>query len=205
MTTRTVKAVAIVGAASLLLGAFVAAPAAAKKKKKKKAAPAACAPYAPGEKGAGKEVTLVTDAATAEKPVEVTLSTAPGLGFSSEAGEGAPQDGEGLTSHAYANVQIDPAAASAGLYVRVEHAPQWDYDLWLRDAFHSALAYSAGSSPTPTPVSDGTGNGGHTETGSENIDGFVAADCSGFTVDVANAGGPGGDVVIKYWLGAPGA
>ncbi|HYI45656.1 MAG TPA: hypothetical protein VE174_09410 [Actinomycetota bacterium] len=205
MTTRTVRTVAIMGAAALLLGAFASGPAVAKKKKKKKKAPvAACAPFAPGEKGAGQPVTVVTDAATAEAPVEVTVATDPGLGFSSEAGEGAPEDGEGLTSHAYTNVQIDSAAPSAGLYVRVEFEPVWDYDLWLRDSGHSALAYAAGSSPAPVPgVTDGTGNGGHTESGSENIDGYFAADCNGFTVDIANAGGPGGDVVVKYWLGEP--
>jgi hypothetical protein len=200
MRTPTVRVVALIGAVALLLGAFVATPAVAKKKKKK--APAACAPYSPGEKGAGQPITVVTDAATKDAPVEVTVATDPGLGSSSATGEGEPT--EGLTSHTYTNVQIDSAAPSAGLYVSLQFDPQWDYDLWMRDSGHAAVAYSAGSSPTPTPFTDGTGNGGHTETGSENIDGYAAADCNGFTIDIANAGSPGGDVVVKYWLGTPG-
>jgi hypothetical protein len=201
MRTGTLRVVAVAGAAALLVGAFVAAPAEAKKKKKKAAAPAACAPYSPGAKGAGQPITVVTDAATKDKPVEVTVATDPGLGSSSAEGEG--NSDEVATSHAYTNVQVDSAAAGTGLYVRVEFAQQWDYDLWLRDSSHAAVAYSAGSSPVTTPLTDGTGNGGHTESGSENIDGYYAADCNGFTVDLANATGPGGDVVVKYWLGTP--
>ncbi|HWL64828.1 MAG TPA: hypothetical protein VNP73_02545, partial [Actinomycetota bacterium] len=179
MRIHSTRTVAIVACAALLLGAFVAAPAEAKKKKKKKKAPVAavCAPYAPGEKGGDQPVTVVTDASTAEAPAEVTISTAPGLGFSSEQGEGNPD--EGATSHTYANVQVDSANPSAGLFVSIEFTPVFDYDLWLRDSNGTALAYSAGSSP-PTPLTDGTGNGGHSDVGSENIDGYLTADCAGF-------------------------
>lgn len=201
---KIIRGLAVVAISILVLGAFAAAPAEAKKKKKK---PPACAAFTPGELGAGGEVTKVTDAATEDKPVEVTLSTAPGLGLSS------PDVGgdEGQTSHAYTNVQVDSASPGANLYVRVEFMPSWDYDIFLRSSDGAALAYAAGFNQgmgaglgDPTGVGlDGTGNGGHSEFGAEAIDGYAAADCDGFTLDVSSAGTAGGDVTVKYWLGEP--
>ncbi len=194
MRIRTIRTIAVVASAALLVGAFAAAPAEAAKRKKKKKAPAACAAYTPGEKGAGQPITVVTDAATAEKPVEVALDTEPGLGFSSEEGEGNPN--EFATSHAYTNVQVDSAASSTGLYVMIEFQPTWDYDLWLRDSSHVPVEYSAGFAVL-TSGSDRA----HSDLGSESIQGLPVADCAGFTVDAANAGGPGGEITVKYWLG----
>jgi hypothetical protein len=195
MKIRSVRGIAIVASAALVLGAFVAGPAeAAKKKKKKKKKPAACATYVPGEKGKGAPITVVTDAATADKPVEVTVATEPGLGFSSEEGEGNPD--EEATSHAYTNVQVDSKAASAALTVILEFPQTWDYDLWLRDSSHAPVAYSAGFF-NQTFGSDEA----HSDFGSESVSGVPASDCGGFTVDVANAAGPGGDVTVKYYLG----
>lgn len=204
---KIVRGLAVVAISSLVLGAFAAVPAEAKKKKKKK--PPACAAYAPGELGADAQITKVTDAATEEKPVEVTVSTGPGLGFSS------PDVGgdTGETSHAYANLQVDSASRSANLYVRVEFTPSWDYDIFLRTSDGTALAYAAGfnqgmgaglGDPTGAGL-DGTGNGGHSEMGAEAIDGYAAADCDGFTLDISSAGTPGEDVTVKYWLGEPAA
>src|SRR4051794_14294549 len=114
-SSRIIKTTAVLALAGLVVGMLAAAPAEAKKKKKKK--PAACAPYVPGETGTGQPVTVVTDAATAEAPVAVTVATDPGLGSSSP--DGASGD-TGPTAHAYANVQVDSAAASTGLYIRAE-------------------------------------------------------------------------------------
>lgn len=205
---RIVRSLALIATASLVLGAFVAGPADAKKKKKKKPKVAACAPYVPGENGADAPITVVTDAATEEAPVEVTVSTAEGLGLSSADG---PSGDEGHTSHAYANVQVDSAASGAGLYARVEFAPTWDYDAFLRTADGTAVAYSAGFNqgavaPDPTGFGlDGTGHGGHSEQGAEQIDGWTTADCDGFTYDIVSAATPGGDVTVKFWLGEPGS
>jgi hypothetical protein len=194
MKIRTVRGIAVMASAVLVLGAFVAGPADAAKKKGKKKKSAACAPYVPGEKAAEAPITKVTDAATADKPVEVTVATEPGLGFSSEEGEGNPD--EEATSHAYTNLQVDSKAKSASLNVLLEFTPLWDYDLWLRDSSHAPVAYSAGFGPV-TAGSDEA----HSDFGSEQVSGVAASDCGGFTVDVANAGGPGGDVTVKYWLG----
>ena len=197
---RIVRTLAVLASAGLILGAFVAAPADAKKKKK----PKACAEYVPGETGAEAETTVVTDAATAEKPVEVTLDTGEGLGLSSADG---PDGDYGHTNHAYTNVQVD-SAGDAGLYVRVEFPEAFDYDIFLRSADGTALAYAAGFNQGMTPAGDpsglgldGTGHGGHSEMGAEMVDGWIAADCEGFTLDVVSAITPGGEVTVKYWLG----
>lgn len=200
---RIVRSLALIATASLVLGAFMAVPADAKKKKKKPKKAPACAPYVPGENGADAPITIVTDAATAEAPVEVTVSTLEGLGFSSPDG---PSGDEGATSHAYANVQVDSAASGAGLYARVEFAPTWDYDGFLRTSDGTAVAYSAGFNQFVVPGGDpfgldGTGNGGHSEQGAEQIDGWATSDCDGFTYDIVSTGTPGGDVTVKFWLG----
>ena len=192
MRIKSLRALAVVASAALLVGAFGAVPADAKKKKK----PASCKPYVPGEKGAkGGEPVLVTDAATSDSPVTVKVATAPGLGFSSEEGEGNPD--EEATSHSYANFQVDSASPSRGVYVKLSWSPPvWDYDLWLRDGSHAPLEYSAGFGP----VGSGTDHQ-HSNVGSESIEGMAVSDCQGITVDIANAAGPGGEVTLTYWLG----
>lgn len=199
MNGRTIGIVAMI--AALAVGSL-ALPADAKKKKKKpKPTPtvAVCAPYTPGELGTGAETSIVTDEATAEAPVEATVATAEGLGFSSP----DPGGDTGPTSHAYHNVQVDSAAAEAGLYVRVEFTPLWDYDLYLRDAAGTAIASVGGFNQAPEGPLDGTGNGGHSEMGAEQLDGIRSADCAGYTIDIVSAGTPGEDVTVKMWLGEP--
>jgi hypothetical protein len=167
-----------------------------KKKKPKK-----CAPYEPGELGAEveEETTIVTDAATEEAPIEVPVETAEGLGFTST----DPGGDTGPTSHVYQNLQVDPKAKTTGLYVRVEYSPAFDYDIFLRLADGTAVAYEADFNPAP-----GTGLGGlegaHAEQGAGQIDGYEANDCDGFTMDIASAITPGGEVTMKLWLGEPG-
>lgn len=195
---RTIRTLSVVASAALIVGVFAAAPADAKKKKK----PRACAPYVPGELGADQPVTIVTDAATEEAPVTIELDTAEGVGFTSPDGAGSD---EGAPSHVFTNVQVDSAAPSTGLYIRLEFPDGLEYDLFARLADGSAYAYVAGSNHTGPLVTefglDGTGNGGYSEVGAENLAGLSTADCAGYTVDVASAITPGGPVTVKYWLG----
>lgn len=203
---KSIRTLAVFASAALVLGAFGAPTAQAKKKKKKPPAPV-CAPFTPWEKAAEAPVTVVTDAATAEAPVEVALDTEAGLGFSSADSE----DGEfgTLVTHAWANVQVDSAAPSTGLFVRLEFQDGLEYDLFLRLADGTSAAYAAGSNHVQEdPLGlglDGTGHGGHSEVGAEAIDGFATEDCAGYSVDVASAITPGGGVTLKYWLGEPAA
>lgn len=200
--SRSIRTLSVVASAALIVGAFTAGPADAKKKKKKPPVPAACPAYVPGELGADQPVTVVTDAATAEAPVTVELDTHEGVGLTSP--NGAAED-EGAPSHVFTNVQVDSAAPETGLYIRLEFPDGLEYDLFARLADGSSYAYVAGSNHTGPLVAefglDGTGHGGYSEVGAENLEGLTTADCAGYTVDVASAITPGGAVTVKYWLG----
>lgn len=183
---RIFKTIAVLAMASLVVGAFAAVPAEAKRKKKK-----GCATYQPGSNGDGQPITIVTDAATAEKPAEVEVETGPGLGVGRDpAGEGAH------VSHAYANLQVDSAAPSTFLYVQIAFTAVWDYDVYLDTADGTELANSAGFGPV-TSGSDYA----HSELGTETILAFPVNDCDGFTVDVVGATTPGEPVAVRYWVG----
>lgn len=202
---KTTRTIAVVAAASLLVGAFVAGPADARKKKKKKRKPPVvvveqCPAYTPGAAAADVPVLQVTDAATAEAPVTVELETAAGLGMGRDA---TSPEGQNV-SHAYQNLQIDSANPSAGLFARIEFVELEDYDLYMDTADGTNVATSAGY----MAVSDGdlqnaTDNDSTTAPGSEQINGYPATDCDGFTLDVVGATTPGDTVVLKLWLAEP--
>ena len=167
---------------------------------------AKCAAYKSGSMGAGKPLAVVTDKATSKKPLSVKVSTGPGLGLTSTTPDAGPGSGDtGSVTHNDVNVQVNTATRSTGLYIRVEFAPYEDYDLYLRDKTGSAVAYVGGFNVIPVPGTflDGTGNGGHSEMGAEQIDGYPVKNCAGFTVDIVSATTPGGPVTVKYWLGKP--
>jgi hypothetical protein len=194
---RAIRTVSVLASAALVLGAVSSLPAEAKKKKKKK--PKACATYVPSEWGEGQPVNLVTDEHTAEAPLEITVPTEPGLGFSSTEPPGSEEPATPST-HSFLNVQVDSKLPETGLYGTLSYTPGLDYDLYFRDNGGFSLAASNGFMPG-VPNLDGTGSGGHTEMGSENIEGLTTADCTGYLVDVVSATTPGGDVTLTLWLG----
>lgn len=184
-----------------------------KKPGKPKAPADSCAPYVPGEMGAEAETTVVTDAATEEEPIEVDVPLGPATS----------NIGSDRTTRMKHNVQVDSAAADAGLWIRLEAPPLDDPDLYVywpeggkpaavAGGFNPALV----AGPVPAPVNDrinlnGTGSGGHSEFTAEQIDGLTTSDCQGWTLDLVNWLGRGG-YTLKLWLGdaenepaAPGA
>jgi hypothetical protein len=184
---------------ALVAGALFAVPAEAKKKKKKKPKPAVCATFTPTADAAEAEIVVVTDAATEEAPVEVPVTASEGIRI----GLGQTDAVTGGDT-AWSNVQVDSSAPDAGLYVRLEWsapAPLWDYDIRAVDADGTEIANAHGFNTAPdsefSPVSDG----GHSETLAEQIDGVRMTDCSGASIAVTTASGPGGELVLKYWLG----
>jgi hypothetical protein len=189
---RILKTAAVVGTAALILGAFAAGPADAKKKKKVKKPPV-CAPYTPAEDGAAAPITLVTDAATADAPVTVAVAAEPGLGVGGLAEQGI--------AHSYVNVQVDSAATATALTIRLEMPEFEDYDLAVLNPDGSQAAAAQGFNPEPAVYNDNT-NGGHTEVGAEMIDALPTNDCQGYTLDISTASGMGGELTVKYWLGA---
>jgi hypothetical protein len=175
----------------------------AKKKCKKAAGEApgggapgqACPAYVPGEQGAEAESVVVTDEHTEEAPLELTIEQEVGLANDLVLGQ---YDG---TAHTFRNLQLDSAAAEAGLYMRYEFPAYEDHDLYVNYADGSEAAHVGGFNATPVGPFDGTGFGGHSETGAEQIDGLRTADCAGYTIDFSNYLGEGGEYTVKVWLG----
>lgn len=191
MESKTIRSLAVLASAALVAGAFVATPAEAKKKK--------CGKYAAPDWASEAETSIVTDKATGDAPIEITLSTGPGLGFTNA---DYPGDETGSISHAFQNVIVDTNAKSANLFVRIEYPPTWDYDLFLRLPAGPSVAYEADFNPLtaggPTPV--GGTEGATAGPGFGQIDGYPVPDCYGYTVDVASSISGGGDVSLKLWL-----
>ena len=196
MGSKKIKALSVIASAALVVGAFAAGPAEAKKKKKK---PAGCAAYTPSQWSTDIPVTILKDEHTADAPLEIAVPTEAGVGTSSA---GSPDGGDGDAAHAFVNVQVDSAQPVTGVYGTVEFTPVWDYDLFVRSTDGVGLAYSAGFSPfVPAFGLDGTGHGGHSGVGTENVEGLTTDDCTGYLVDVVTATGPGEEVTLTLWLG----
>lgn len=191
MGSKTVRNFAVAASAALVLGALVATPAGAKAKK--------CGKYAAPDWAAGAETTVVTDKATADAPIEIALTTGPGLGFTNA---DYPGDETGSISHVFQNVVVDTKAKSANLYARIDYLPAWDYDLFLRVPAGTSVAYEADFNPAtaegPTPI--GGYSGGSAGPGWSQVDGFPVPDCYGYTVDVASGISAGGAVTLTLWL-----
>jgi hypothetical protein len=181
---KSIRALATLASAVLVIGVLAAAPAEAKKKK--------CAPYKVPERAAEVDTTVVTDTATEDEPVELTVSTGPGFGVGRDpGGEGA------LVSHAFANLQVDSKAKAASLSVSLEFTLAFDYDLYVDTAEGIEVARAAGFNGILT---DDGSSGGHSDWGLEQVDGVTTADCGGYTIDIVGATTPGEDVTLKFWL-----
>ncbi len=189
-SSGTIRTISVLSAAALIGAGLLAGTADAKKKPK---APPPCPAYQPGEEGAEAETSVVTPAASSETPVEVTLSTDPGVGV----GTGVPAT-EAAVSHVYQNVQVD-STGDALLFIRLEMGSTQDYDLFVNTPEGETVAQAAGFNPEPTIYNDNE-HGGHTEKGAEMIDGLATPDCTGYTIDVGAYTSQGGDVTLKFWL-----
>lgn len=166
-----------------------------KKKPKPSPSPAVCAAYTPGEQGAGAEMSIVTDAATEEAPIEVSISTEAGLGAPVA---GAPDN----SSHAFHNIQVDTASAAAGLYVRLDFPILRDYDLYLNDSGGAEVASATGFNQLSAALGGSDGDaGGHSEGDSETLVGISSPDCFGYTLDVSGFFTEGGSQTLSLWLG----
>ena len=182
MTKRTLS-VLLTGA---LLAAMIVLPVAdagAKKKKKrtKPPAPPVCATFVPGEAGTDKPLVKVTDAATEAAPIEQTVNFDMSLGDIDQTGMVSPESVDVF------NIQVDSAAADAGLYVLLEFPERRDYDLNLlhTDGSYAARSRAWNTFMELTDVQDpvlgfgisASGHGGAPTASSEKLDGIRTADC----------------------------
>jgi len=158
-----------------------------------------CAAYTPGEQGAEAENLSVTSANTAEAPLEITVDQK--MGMANDLGLGR-YDG---TAHAFRNVQVDSDGSEAGLYIRYVFPAYEDHDLYVNYADGTEAAHVGGFNAAPVNAVvinfDGTGSGGHSERGAEQLDGLRTPDCGGYTVDFSNYLGQGGKYKVLMWLG----
>ena len=157
-------------------------------------------PTYPSPRWAGKaKTTLVTDRATAKRPIEVTLATGPGAGTTDA---GSPKEDVGEISHVFHNVIVAPDKGPAMLFARAEYLPAFDYDLFLRAPGGSSVAFEWDLNPAavdgPSPVDSSFK--GHAEPGVSQIDGYGAPRCVGYTIDLASGLTPGGPVLLKLWI-----
>ncbi|MDQ3915808.1 MAG: hypothetical protein M3323_10860 [Actinomycetota bacterium] len=205
------RIVAVVIAGGLVVSAVVAGPATAAKKKKPKKPPV-CATYAPGEMGAEAPTVVVTDAHTAEAPLvhEFSIDLNVDEGLSDFVNSVRPGTVPHSTPHERVNVQVDSAAATAGLYVTWEFDTHRDYDLWAYNADGTAAASSHGFQPliatqgqsgAADQSNTSSNHGGESTATSENLVGVITPDCGGYTLDMASYFAEGGDFELKIWLG----
>lgn len=179
---RTIKVLSVLASAGLLVGAFAAGPADAAKKKKKALA---CDAFTPGvEDAAEAEVVKITPKATEEKPVVIEFEHAGSLPFV------APD-------HQWFNVQVYSSTPSAGLWIKDEFSDRHDIDLYLYNAAGEEVALSGGFNTVPE-AHDSDGNA---TTNSEQIPGYPAAQCEGYTIESAGYLTPGTDATLSIWLG----
>ena len=202
MTKRTLSAL-LTG--SLLVGLIALPAAEAATKKKKKPKPPVCATFVPGEEGVDKPLVTLTDAATEEAPVEQTVTLDMSLGDIDQTGAVSPESVDIF------NIQVDSAAADAGLYALFEFPDRRDYDLNLlhTDGSYAARSRAWNTFMELTDIQDpvlgfgisASGHGGAPTSHSEKLDGIRTADCGGWTLKVENWLGEGGEMAVKLWLG----
>ena len=201
--SKTVRTVAVVASAALLMGAFVVAPAEAGKRKKK---PPSCptATYAePASPSAsrpeeGAEVLKVTDKATAEAPIVVEYEHAAALW---ETLTQAPIQEDTL----WFPIQVDSASPTKGLFVRLDWAVPSvsDIDLYLWDGVTGEQAEVSGATnavPVNAPFVAETGAMGY-----ESISGFAVGDCSNYLIESRAFMTAGEAMTLTLWLGDPAA
>lgn len=195
---RSIRTLAVLAAAAVVAGAFVAGPADAKKKKKcpkvsfvEPASPSESRTEVPKGK-----VTTITDKATAEAPVVIEYEHGPAL-WDTVAQEPIVEDTK------WFNIQVDSAAPAAALNVRQE----WpipsvsDMDLYLWDGPSGTQIEVSGAfniAPVPVPGVFDTGGMGW-----ESISGLVVGDCYGLAVESRAFTTAGEAMALKIWLDAP--
>lgn len=188
MRSRSIRTLAVLASAGLLVGAFAAGPADAAKKKKKGVT---CAPFTPtNEAAAEAPLVRVTEKATAEKPIVVEFEHPASL-VQEHASLPDTQDEK------YVNIQV-VSKASQGLYIKEEFNRWHDIDLYLYNTAGEEVASSGAFNPIPVgPFSSG-GNGGENF---ESISGFAANPCEGYTAESVAFATPGTPVKMSIWLG----
>ena len=165
--------------------------------------PAACPAMTPAEAGKDKPTITLTDAATEAAPLEQKVTLGQSVADLTL--------GRTAAAHDAFNFQVDSEAAERGVYVLITFPARNDYDLNMMypDGSYAARSHAWNTiielNDVSIPVWGGplssTGHGGESTASSEKLVGIKVADCSGWTLDVANYLGQGGEATVQLWLG----
>ena len=205
MRSRSIRTLAVLASAGMIVGAFAAGPADAAKKKKKGLtcatyAPAAPASNAPAAADAPKEAVLkVTPAHTEEAPLTVEVEQGQGLWIYEPDTEEIIKQVPVVDDSKFWNLQVYPSTPSTGLYVRTEwdsSAPD-DLDQYIYNAAGEEIGGSGAFNAAPVPpISSTTGGPGFEQTS-----GLPVGQCEGVTVESRTYMTTGQTVTLKVWLG----
>ncbi|MDQ3955381.1 MAG: hypothetical protein M3285_07520 [Actinomycetota bacterium] len=145
------------------------------------------------------KVKKITDKYTQAKPFTVEYTHGPAVWFPAD-----PEDAEGQAAAVedtkWFNIQVDSKKKSVGLFVRIEWSPTpvSDIDLYMYDK-HGGPAAQDGHWNQLPEGSPGVQGG---NPGFEEIAGFGATDCSGYTIESRAFNSPGENMTLKIWLGS---
>jgi hypothetical protein len=148
-----------------------------------------------------QKVQTITDKYTQAKPYKVEYTHGPALWWPAD-----PADAEGQAAAVedtkWFNIQVDSKKRFVGLYVRVEWSPTpvSDIDLYMYDKNGGAAAQDGHWNQLPEEANPTGLQGGNP--GFEEIAGFGATDCSGYTIESRAFNSPGESMTMKVWLGS---
>lgn len=137
-------------------------------------------------------VTVLTDRATEESPVVIEFEQEPAVWWYAYTERGPIVDG-----NRYFNVQVDTRKRSVEIHARLEWplAVQ-EFDLYMYDADGAPVSWSEAINQVPPYASGGSGGPGF-----EQIPGYPARRCEGFTIENNAMWATPQQVQLKLWLG----
>jgi hypothetical protein len=195
---RFFRTVAVVSAATMLLGVTMLPADAKKKKKKPKGCPAAVfvEPQSPSEsrtEAPKGELVKVTNAHTAEEPLVVEVSHGPALW---DTANQTPI----VEDTKWVNIQVDSKAPAGTMFIRQEwsNPSPSDLDLYLWDGPSGVQTNVSGAfnqTPVNLPIIAETGAMGY-----ESISDQTVGDCTSYIIESRAFMTAGEEVLIKVWL-----
>ena len=198
---KWIRSVAVLASAGLLMGAIVGSTPAQAAKRCSKFKPGTPATDSNTDAVKSTKVKKITDRYTAKKPLTIKFSHGPAAWLLAN-----PQDPTSssqvpiVEDTKWFNFQVDSKKRFVGLYIRQEWPTPSasDLDLYMYDRSGARVGTSGEFNVAPG-TGLGTGEGGM---GYEQISGFGATDCSGYTVESRAFTTHGENVTLKVWLGS---
>lgn len=198
---KWIRSVAVLASAGLLMGAIVGGtPAEAAKRRCKKFKPGTPITDSSTDGVKSAKVKKITDKYTAKKPLTIKFSHGPAAWLLADPEDPTAGQRAIVEDTKWFNFQVDSKKRFVGLYVRQEWPTPSasDLDLYMYDRSGSQVGSSGEFNAVPG-TGLGTGEGGM---GFEQISGYGAVDCTGYTVESRAFTTHGENVTLTVWLGS---